>query len=269
MKEKRRKFLISALGLFGSGLLVTWLFRRRLIRKLLFTFPDNSTVVVSHSPTEMDPCVLTSKQVEGPFYLPSPERNNIVEDKIGELLHLRMQVIKYPECTPVSNAVVEVWQADAEGNYSGYPEQISNDEWKMFMLFGKNGEKQPNGEYHVKQVSQTTFLRGLQRTDQNGWVSFDTLVPCWYIGRIPHIHFKVFVNSDEWINSQLYFEKEFCDNLFTTKAPYNQMGKCPLNFQNDAVFSMAGGNHKGLLLAPNSNNENKLTAIARIGIMKT
>jgi hypothetical protein len=129
-------------------------------------------------------------------------------------------------------------------------------------------EKQSNGEYHVKQVTQTTYLRGLQRTDENGWVFFDTIVPCWYIGRIPHIHFKVFVNNKECINSQLYFEKNYCDNLFTTKEPYTKMGKCPMDFPNDAVFAMAGGKHQGLLLLPHLTNDNKLSAIAKIGVMK-
>jgi len=182
---------------------------------MLFTFSDNPTVSTTSSPTEIDPCVLTTKQVEGPFYLPSPERRDIVEDKNGELLNLRMQVLSHPDCSPVSGAVVEVWQADAEGNYSGYPEQISKDEWQMFMLFGKNGGKQSNGE-------------------------------C--------------------INSQLYFSKSFCDNLFTTKEPYTKMGKCSMDFPNDAVFAMAGGKHEGLLLSPNLNSKNKLTTIARIGI---
>ncbi|MBK9726536.1 MAG: hypothetical protein IPO86_00295 [Saprospiraceae bacterium] len=267
-KHGRRKFIFTSLGILGSGLLGAWIFRRKLVRQMLFTFSDNPTVSVTASPLETEPCVLTSKQVEGPFYLPSPERSNIVEDKMGELLNLRMQVVQYPDCSPISNAVVEIWQADAEGNYSGYPEQISQDEWEMFMLFGKNGEKQSNGEYHVKQVTQTTYLRGLQRTDENGWVNFDTIVPCWYIGRIPHIHFKVFVNNKEWINSQLYFEKNYCDNLFTTKEPYTNMGKCPMDFPNDAVFAMAGGKHNGLLLTPQLTDDNNLSAIVKIGVIK-
>ena len=128
--------------------------------------------------------------------------------------------------------------------------------------------KKTDGEYHVQQVTKTTFLRGLQRTDENGWVSFDTIVPCWYIGRIPHIHFKVFVNNNEWINSQLYFEKKYCDNLFSTKEPYTKMGKCPMDFTNDAVFSTAGGKHQGLLLMPQLIDGNKLSATARIGVVK-
>lgn len=267
-KLRRRKFILSTMGIFGGGVLTAWIFRRKLVSKMLFTFSDNPTVSITPSPTEIDPCVLTTKQVEGPFYLPSLERSNIVEGKKGELLNLRMQVLSHPECSPVSGAVVEVWQADAEGNYSGYPEQISKDEWQMFMLFGENGEKQPNGEYHVKQVTQTTYLRGLQRTDENGWVNFDTIIPCWYIGRIPHIHFKVFLNNEEGITSQLYFNKSFCDNLFTTKEPYTNMGKCPMDFPNDAVFAMAGGKHEGLLLSPKLTSENKLTAVSRIGISK-
>jgi len=52
------------------------------------------------------------------------------------------------------------------------------------------------------------------------------------------------------------------------KGPHTKMGKCPMDFPNDAVFSMAGGKHEGLLLSPYLNSKNKLTTIARIGIAK-
>ncbi|HRG33312.1 MAG: hypothetical protein JNK69_01350 [Saprospiraceae bacterium] len=46
------------------------------------------------------------------------------------------------------------------------------------------------------------------------------------------------------------------------------MGKCPIDFANDAVFAMAGGKHNGLLLAPQLTIDNKLSAIARIGVVR-
>lgn len=36
-----------------------------------------------------------------------------------------------------------------------------------------------------------TWLRGVQQTDEDGMVEFDTIVPGWYSGRTAHIHVKV------------------------------------------------------------------------------
>lgn len=265
-KQNRRKFMLYSLGILGGSVITAWVFRRNLIKKFLFTFPDNPSVSISASPGENEVCVLTSKQVEGPFYFPSPERSNIVEDRVGKSLQLKMQVIDYPNCAPIKNAVVEIWQADAEGNYSGYPEQISQDVWKTFMLFGKHGEKKDNGEYTVKPLTDSQYLRGIQRTDENGWVTFDTIIPSWYVGRVPHIHFKVFLNDKEQINAQFYFEKDFCDTLFATEPPYTKMGKCPMDFKNDGVLSSVNGEQSGLLLSVRKDDRSNCISTCRVGV---
>lgn len=45
------------------------------------------------------------------------------------------------------------------------------------------------------QQSATTddymWLRGVQQTDEDGMVEFETIVPGWYSGRTAHIHVKV------------------------------------------------------------------------------
>lgn len=266
VKQIRRKFIKYTFGLLGAGLLTAFAFRRKLLRKFLFTFPDNPSIKVSAAPDELEICVLTARQVEGPFYFPSPERSNLVEDRKGKLLQLKMQINKYPECLPLKDAIVEIWSADAEGNYSGYPEEISHDEWKTFLLFGKHGHQMENGEYTVTPVTDRKFLRGLQRTDENGWVTFNTIVPCWYMGRVPHIHFKVFVGHKEYLNSQFYFDKNFCDTLFTTESPYTKMGICPIDFKNDGVLSSVRGEQSGLLLSIQNNSHSNCTATCRIGI---
>ncbi|MBK8854149.1 MAG: hypothetical protein IPN10_08580 [Saprospiraceae bacterium] len=38
----------------GSGLLAAWIFRRRLVRQMLFTFSDNPTVSVTASPLKLN-----------------------------------------------------------------------------------------------------------------------------------------------------------------------------------------------------------------------
>ena len=65
-------------------------------------------------------------------------------------------------CAPVTNASVEIWQCDHQGVYSEYGE----------------GRGQ-------------TFLRGIQLTDAQGQVTFETVYPGWYQGRATHIHVEV------------------------------------------------------------------------------
>lgn len=38
-------------------------------------------------------------------------------------------------------------------------------------------------------------MRGVQSSDSDGYVTFKTIYPGWYTGRITHIHFQVFVQS--------------------------------------------------------------------------
>ena len=36
-----------------------------------------------------------------------------------------------------------------------------------------------------------TWLRGVQQTDEDGLVEFETIIPGWYAGRTPHVHLRV------------------------------------------------------------------------------
>ena len=211
-------------------------------------------------------CVLTSTQVEGPFYFPSPERKDIRENRQGMAMKLRMQILRSPGCAPIEGAVVEVWHTDATGVYSGYPSEVAHDIWKTVVLLGMHGVNR-RGELHVEPTEQTTFLRGLQRSDASGWVEFETLFPGWYEGRVPHIHFKVFVEGREQLTSQFYLDPATCDEVYTTVAPYNQYGKCPLSFENDIALR-DNAEALGLLLKPSLPERGQMLAVARIGIQR-
>lgn len=70
---------------------------------------------------------------------------------------------------PLSKAAVYVWHCDAEGRYSMYSDGVTDQTW----------------------------LRGVQVTDANGQVTFDSIIPGCYTGRWPHIHFEVFTSIDD------------------------------------------------------------------------
>ena len=85
------------------------------------------------------------------------------------------------------------------------------------------------------------FLRGYQVTDANGRVEFQTIYPGWYMGRTPHIHFKVRTQPDATqgseFTSQLYFDEALSDSVYATHAPYNSKGAADTTNSSDGIFS--------------------------------
>jgi protocatechuate 3,4-dioxygenase beta subunit len=129
-------------------------------------------------------CVLTPETVEGPFYLdPRLVRADIREDLPGVPLALNLRVVAVPSCAVLPRARLDVWHADAQGRYSGYPDQ---------------------GDRGVSTVG-ATFLRGTQFTDAEGRASFQTIYPGWYPGRTTHVHVKVILDGRTALTGQIYF----------------------------------------------------------------
>lgn len=271
MKEKkytgRRKFLIG-LGALGFGGVATWLMRRPIIERLFFTGDFDPDLLTRAPSVDDNICVLTSAQTEGPFYYPPPLRSDITEDRNGTKLKFQLQVIRYPECTPVENALVDIWHCDAEGAYSGYPEEITRDLWET-MLFGIREGTFENGELHVDPVNDSRYLRGMQKTDENGLVTFQTIIPGWYKGRVPHIHARVVANNQEQLSTQFYFREEVLNEIYTSTAPYDKHGPCPMSFDKDIVLS--DGPADGLLLELDNSGMGSIgfKTSGRIGIRAT
>lgn len=135
---------------------------------------------------------LTPSATEGPFYpdrLPLDTDNDllILNDKItpatGIITHLTGQVTD-PKGNPISNAVVEIWQADNHGVY----------------LHSGSANK-PN---------QDTNFQGFGRflTNRKGEYYFRTIRPVPYPGRSPHIHVIVKKGEKRLLTSQLYVKEE-------------------------------------------------------------
>lgn len=158
-------------------------------------------------------CVRTLESNDGPFYYESSlRRGNITEGRKGVPLRLRIQVanalIPGNSCSPLPGAVVDVWQADADGMYSNVGGDIQNE-----ATLGQ------------------TFMRGHQLTDANGFVEFETVMPGWELVSVPppanavlratHIHVKVFQDY-KIAATQLYFPDEYLDELYNTVEPYRR-----------------------------------------------
>jgi protocatechuate 3,4-dioxygenase beta subunit len=162
-------------------------------------------------------CVLTPELTEGPYYIAGEKvRRDIREGHPGTLLTLRLQVLNAATCAPIKGAAVDIWHADAAGNYSG---------------FGAG-------------ASSRTFLRGIQKTDANGLAIFTTIYPGWYQGRTVHIHVKVHVGGRVVHTGQLFFADALTDVVYQ-KAPYSSRPNRNLRNAQDSIY--VNGGKRGLL----------------------
>ena len=178
-------------------------------------------------------CVVRPEQTEGPYFVDEKlNRSDIRVDpsdkslRAGVPLRLDFRVSRVAggACTPLSNAIVDVWQCDAQGVYSGVRDP----------RFDTRGKK---------------FLRGYQTTSANGSCSFLTIYPGWYEGRAVHIHFKVRssnASGTHEFTSQLYFNEAVTDDVFK-QPPYSAKPGRRTSNDRDFLFRRGG---KDLLLNP-------------------
>jgi hypothetical protein len=162
-------------------------------------------------------CVLTPELTEGPYYIAGEKlRRDIREGHPGTLLNLRLRVLNASTCAPIRGAAVDIWHADAAGNYSG---------------FGAD-------------TSSRTFLRGIQKTDKNGLALFTTIYPGWYRGRAVHIHVKVHVGGSVVHTGQLFFPDALSAAVYK-RAPYVSRGGPDMTNAQDSIY--VNGGKRGLL----------------------
>jgi protocatechuate 3,4-dioxygenase beta subunit len=162
-------------------------------------------------------CVLTPELTEGPYYIAGEKlRRDIREGHPGTLLTLHLTVLNVATCRPISGAAVDIWHADAAGNYSG---------------FGSD-------------TSSRTFLRGIQKTDKNGLAVFTTIYPGWYQGRAVHIHVKVHAGGRVVHTGQLFFPDALTEQVYKA-APYAARGNPSTTDAQDSIY--VNGGRRGLL----------------------
>lgn len=126
----------------------------------------------------------TQSQTEGPYYTPNtPERHSLMEEGMPGTRLILVGYVLDQNCQPLSNAWLDFWQADANGEYD-------------------------NTGYR---------LRGHQFTDSQGRYYLETILPGLYSSRpIEHIHVKVQPEGGEVVTSQLYFPARPVEGLTVT-----------------------------------------------------
>ncbi|MCI0411837.1 hypothetical protein L0222_03430 [bacterium] len=260
MVRGRRKFLFGSFGLIVLGAGSARFAKNPILRKLA-TLNDNSRALFSEAPGFDGDCVLTSDATDGPYFVKSPMRQDIREDRQGKEIMLRLKIANVANCKPVEGATVEIWHCDAEGAYSGYPEELAHDLWgtARFIHFS---------DAHVEPINEKRYLRGAQVTDANGVCKFMTIVPGWYEGRCPHIHFKVFAGGKDVFTSQFYFNESLTSRVYTSIEPYLRHGDSPYTIKNDGVIAQSK-EHRGVLLNPEWSSSGPVMATAKIGLNLT
>jgi protocatechuate 3,4-dioxygenase beta subunit len=143
--------------------------------------PRTTSGSAAGSPTTLAPTPAcgdgdrTEPQTEGPFFEPdSPEKSDFTGDvSQGTRIVLTGSVLT-TACEPVGGALLDVWHADADGEYD-------------------------NEGYR---------LRGHFFTDDQGAYRLQTIVPANYEGRTKHFHVKVRPPGGRLLTTQLYFPGE-------------------------------------------------------------
>jgi protocatechuate 3,4-dioxygenase beta subunit len=162
-------------------------------------------------------CVLTPELTEGPYYIAGEKlRRDIREGHAGTVLMLNLRVLSASTCKPIKGAAVDIWHADAAGNYSG---------------FGAG-------------AGSRTFLRGIQKTDAAGLAVFKTIYPGWYQGRAVHIHVKVHVGGSVVHTGQLFFPDATTAKAYKV-APYTSRPGPDMPNTADSIF--VNGGKRGML----------------------
>jgi protocatechuate 3,4-dioxygenase beta subunit len=181
-------------------------------------------------------CTLTESATQGPYYFDADKvRADIREDRPGTRLRLAFKVVDVDGCTPVKDAVVEIWHCDANGLYSG-AESLSSGPPPGGPGAPPGGSGAPPaasgpppaggagggsaGDADLTPTDDRRYLRGAQVTGADGIVQFVTIWPGWYRGRTVHVHVMVHVANDRALTSQLMFLEELNAAVFA-RAPYD------------------------------------------------
>jgi len=116
-------------------------------------------------------------------------------------------------CTPVSGYAVYIWHCTEAGLYSLYTDTGQN------------------------------YLRGVQVTDGNGQVTFTTIVPGCYSGRMTHIHVEIYASlSTATVETNTVKVTQLTFPLATLQSVYNNVSGYSASIANLAAISYSSDN---------------------------
>ena len=136
----------------------------------------------------------------------------------GVPLTIRLQLVNAnASCASLAGYAIYLWHCDRDGLYSLY----------------SNG------------VTAQNYLRGVQETDSSGTLSFTTIFPGCYAGRMPHVHFEVYPSlaraaaaSNRIKTSQFTFPLATLNEVYTASGYTSSVRNlAQISYATDNVFS--------------------------------
>jgi len=135
-------------------------------------------------------------------------------------------------CASLAGYVVYLWHCTANGEYSLYSTDIISD----------------------------SFLRGVQAADADGYVTFETVFPGCYSGRMTHVHFEVYpslsqatIATNAIKTSQFTFPLATLNEVYTNSAYSNSVTNlAKISYATDMVFSDGVSNQMATMTGRNS-----------------
>lgn len=131
---------------------------------------------------------------------------------------LKLQIVNVGNsCASAAGAAVYLWHCDRDGDYSMYATGLTKE----------------------------NYLRGVQEADTSGIVTFTTIFPGCYAGRMPHIHFEVYPSlakatsaANRVKTSQFTFPMATLNEAYSTTAyASSSRNLSSISYATDNVFS--------------------------------
>ncbi|TRM70099.1 Intradiol ring-cleavage dioxygenase [Schizophyllum amplum] len=174
-------------------------------------------------------CILAPDVTEGPYYVDGEfVRWDIREDQAGVDLYVDVQVIDVSTCEPVSDIYIDFWHANSTGVYAGV-----------------TAENNGNGD---ESNLNSTFLRGIQATNEDGVAQWLTTFPGHYTGRTAHIHVATHTAADGTLNAngtyksetvsfvgQMFFDQSLISEVEATE-PYSSNTQALTTNEEDGIM---------------------------------
>ncbi|KAJ3748020.1 Intradiol ring-cleavage dioxygenase [Lentinula detonsa] len=179
-------------------------------------------------------CILNPEGETGPYWVKGELiRSDVREDQSGVPITIEGQFVDVETCEPIVGLYWDIWNCNSTGVYSG-------------LVATGNGNSDDESNLNA------TFLRGIQQTDDEGVVTFDTIFPGHYSGRTTHIHMVAHLNATLLLNNtlsggtvphvgQVFWDRDLINDVEAT-YPYNTNTIAITENVDDRVFAAESEN---------------------------
>jgi len=146
-----------------------------------------------------DTCVLTCAATLGPCYSNvNLVRRDITSGITGLPMRLGFRIVNADTCEPIQGATIDIWHTNKDGNYSALSGVCSSDGTTLTQ----------------------NFSRGIQSSNADGWVYFDSIFPGWYAGRVTHMHLTVRIGTTSVVTTQMFFADRVAETIYRNHPLY-------------------------------------------------